>query len=124
MLTRCTRVIFDQVHKRNLIYNQCWEDPELDQKALQIRAGDRIAMITSAGCNALHYLLYGPERIDCIDMNPHQTALLELKLAAIDNLTHDEFFDMFGRGKLKRYGGIYRDKLREALTPASRRIWD
>src|SRR5262245_23028805 len=81
-------------------------------------------MITSAGCNALDYVLSEPERIDCVDLNPHQTALLELKLAAIQTLPHKEFFAMFGDGKIDGHFGIYWRKLRRLLTVPSRKIWD
>ena len=116
--------LFNQIHRRNLIYNQCWEDPVVDKQALHIRSTDRIVMITSAGCNALDYLLSGPERIDCVDLNPHQTALLELKLAAIRSLPYGDFFAMFGEGRINGHASIYRRKLRPYLTVPSRRIWD
>jgi len=115
---------FDQVHQRNLIYNQCWEDPAIDHEALKIGPQDRIVTITSAGCNALDYLLKEPESIDCVDVNPHQTALLELKLAALRNLDHDSFFSMFGIGRLHDYKRIYIDRLRKHLSSASQAIWD
>ena len=116
--------LFNQIHGRNLIYNQCWEDPFVDKRALNIGSSDRIVMITSAGCNALDYILSGPERIDCVDLNPHQTALLELKLAAIRTLPHCDFFAMFGAGRIAGHLSIYRHKLRPFLSTASRRIWD
>jgi S-adenosylmethionine-diacylglycerol 3-amino-3-carboxypropyl transferase len=98
-----SRWLFDQIHSRNLIYNQCWEDPELDNEVLGINPTDRIAMITSAGCNALDYLLRDPARIHCVDMNPHQNALLELKIAALQALPYEQFFEMFGTGRLKNH---------------------
>lgn len=116
--------LFHQIHQRNLIYNQCWEDPHIDKLALNIASTDRIAMITSAGCNALDYVLSGPERIDCVDLNPHQTALLELKLAAIRTLRYSDFFAMFGEGRMAAHRWIYRRKLRHFLSVPSRRIWD
>jgi S-adenosylmethionine-diacylglycerol 3-amino-3-carboxypropyl transferase len=116
--------LFEQIHKRNLIYNQCWEDPTVDKQALNITANDRIVMITSAGCNALDYLLSPPQRIDCVDLNPHQTALLEIKLAAIRNLPYGDFFAMFGEGRISGHREIYARKLRPLLSAASRRIWD
>jgi S-adenosylmethionine:diacylglycerol 3-amino-3-carboxypropyl transferase len=39
-----SRWLFDQIHSRNLIYNQCWEDPELDHAVLDIGSADRIVM--------------------------------------------------------------------------------
>ena len=42
------RWLFDQIHSRNLVYNQCWEDPALDNAVLNIGPSDHIVMITSA----------------------------------------------------------------------------
>jgi S-adenosylmethionine-diacylglycerol 3-amino-3-carboxypropyl transferase len=119
-----SRWLFDQIHFRNLIYNQCWEDPELDNEVLGINPTDRIAMITSAGCNALDYLLWAPAGIHCVDMNPHQNALLELKIAALQALTYEQFFKMFGTGRLKNHARVYERVLRPRLTVAGRLIWD
>ena len=75
--------IFRAVHRRNLIYNTCWEDPALDRQALELTADDRLMVITSAGCNALDYLLAGCGEVNAVDVNPIQNALLELKTAAL-----------------------------------------
>jgi S-adenosylmethionine-diacylglycerol 3-amino-3-carboxypropyl transferase len=119
-----SRWVFKQIHSRNLIYNQCWEDPELDHAVLDIRPSDKIVMITSAGCNALDYLLSDPAEIHCVDMNPHQNALLELKLAALRALPQSQFYEMFGLGCLRNYQTIYQELLRERLSPPARAIWD
>jgi S-adenosylmethionine-diacylglycerol 3-amino-3-carboxypropyl transferase len=119
-----SRWLFDQIHSRNLVYNQCWEDPALDNAVLDIGSEDRIVMITSAGCNALDYLIHDPAVIHCVDVNPHQTALLELKLAAIEALRYDQFFEMFGNGRIYGHRRIYREQLRDRLTGPSREIWD
>ena len=51
--------VFKFVHGNNLVYNTCWEDPRLDRQALELTSQDRVMVITSAGCNALDYLLAG-----------------------------------------------------------------
>ena len=51
--------VFHAVHRNNLLYNTCWEDPALDRIALKLTSTDRLLVITSAGCNALDYLLAG-----------------------------------------------------------------
>jgi S-adenosylmethionine-diacylglycerol 3-amino-3-carboxypropyl transferase len=124
ILPNACRWLFDRIHTRNLIYNQCWEDPALDHEVLNIAPSDKIVMITSAGCNALDYLLRAPRRIDCVDVNPFQNALLELKLAGLKELSHWEFFEMFGRGRIANHRRIYDRRLREYLSMPSRRIWD
>lgn len=116
--------LFQFVHRRNLVYNTCWEDPRLDRAALDLAPSDRVAMITSAGCNALDYALNGPASIDCVDMNPSQNALLELKLAGIGRLEFEDFFKMFGEGRLPGVRDLYESQLRPSLSSAARKYWD
>ena len=90
--------LFRRVHNSQLIYNTCWEDPRLDREMLALQPDSRVVMITSAGCNALDYLLDDPAEIHAVDMNPRQNALLELKMAVIQHGDYDELFNMFGNG--------------------------
>src|SRR5262245_20162604 len=115
---------FKHVLSNQLIYNQCWEDCALDQSALKIGPRDRVVTITSAGCNSLNYLLFDPARVDAVDLNPHQTALLELKLAAIRKLQYHDFFAMFGTGRVAKHREKYAQSLRPLLSSRSRKIWD
>jgi S-adenosylmethionine-diacylglycerol 3-amino-3-carboxypropyl transferase len=71
-----------------LRYSTVWEDHLLLERGLSIGLRDDVLMICSAGCNVLNALLHGPRRIVALDVNPAQTALLELKLAAIRGLEH------------------------------------
>jgi S-adenosylmethionine-diacylglycerol 3-amino-3-carboxypropyl transferase len=121
---RISRSWFKLVHGRNIVYNQCWEDPRLDRVALQLTPQDRVVVITSAGCNALDYALAGAGHVHAVDMNPRQNALLELKLAAARELNHDEFFQMFGRGKVPHWKTFYPQRLRSHLPPEVRAFWD
>lgn len=116
--------IFNAIYSRALVYNACWEDPAVDRQALEISAGDALLVITSAGCNVLDYALQGPRRIDAVDANPRQTALLELKLAAIRRLEFADFFEVFGRGQHPHFDDLYRERLREELSPFARAFWD
>jgi S-adenosylmethionine-diacylglycerol 3-amino-3-carboxypropyl transferase len=119
-----SRLMFNAVHMRNLVYNACWEDPRLDRVALDLGPDDSVLVITSAGCNALDYALCEPRQVHCVDMNPRQNALLELKQAGIRNLDFETFFAMFGRGRVLNAEAIYQQKLRPTLTPQSRFFWD
>jgi S-adenosylmethionine-diacylglycerol 3-amino-3-carboxypropyl transferase len=116
--------VFKAVHGHNLVYNACWEDPRLDHQAMRLTADDTVLVITSAGCNALDYALAGPRQVVAVDMNPRQNALLDLKLAGIRRLEFEDFFAMFGEGRLSGARKIYEDKLRPALRPWPRRYWD
>jgi S-adenosylmethionine-diacylglycerol 3-amino-3-carboxypropyl transferase len=116
--------VFGFVHGNNLVYNTCWEDPRLDHVALELGPTDRVMMITSAGCNALDYALKSPARIHCVDVNPRQNALLELKQQCIRKLDYDDFFAFFGRGGHPHAAALYRRELRAGLTLESREYWD
>lgn len=116
--------MFRQLHARNLIYNACWEDPRCDRAALDIRPGQNVLVITSAGCNALDYMLDEPAHVYAVDMNPRQNALLDLKIAAIKTLGFEQFFEMFGAGRLDEPERVYSQRLREYLQKPSRDFWD
>jgi len=117
-------VCFNWIHRNNLVYNTCWEDPRLDRQALNLGKDDTVLVITSAGCNALDYALLGPKAIHAVDMNPRQNALLELKVAGIRHLDYEQFFAMFGQGLYKQAPDLYRQTLRSALSPSARGYWD
>jgi len=116
--------LFDAVYARSLVYNACWEDPAIDRIALDLSAKDTVLVITSGGCNVLDYALAGAGRVEAVDANPRQTALLELKLAGIRHLEYDDFFALFGEGSHPRFRELYRDSLRADLSPFAQRWWD
>jgi S-adenosylmethionine:diacylglycerol 3-amino-3-carboxypropyl transferase len=45
------------------------KDPEVDKTGWNINNNDIIVTITSAGCNALDYLISSPELIYALDIN-------------------------------------------------------
>lgn len=122
-LDRVRRAWFNLIHTQNLVYNTCWEDPRIDREALDIGPSDEILVITSAGCNALDYLLAGASHVHAVDMNPLQNALLELKVAAASTLEYDDFFLLFGRGCAVHWNTLY-STFRDKLSEGSRLIWD
>lgn len=92
----------------SFIYNQIWEDPEVDLQALQLNRESRLLTIASGGCNVLNYLKAQPAHITAIDLNPYHLALTRLKLAAFAYLPdHATFYNFFGHANklsnLERY---------------------
>lgn len=122
-LERISRTAFNLIHRKNLVYNQCWEDPRLDRVALEIGPEDEVMVITSAGCNALDYALAGARRVYAVDMNHRQNALLELKLAGLRQLDYETFFQLFGRGRVSDWDAVYR-RVRNTLPEHARIFWD
>ncbi len=111
-----------QVLAGELRYSRVWEDHALLEHGLAITPKDHVLMIASAGCNVLNLLLHEPRRIVAIDLNPAQTALVELKLAAIRSLDHTAFLELLGLAPgrpLVRY-----DSVRSLLSWEARGFWD
>lgn len=79
-----------------IAYSQCWEDASLVIKALQIAENDVVLSITSGGCNTLAIANTAPTLIYSIDSNTEQNYLLELKLAAIRNLSREKALEFLG----------------------------
>jgi len=121
---RLSRICFRACHGRQLVYNTCWEDPRLDQVALDLGPDDRVLVITSAGCNALDYAISAPKKVIAVDVNYRQNALLELKIAGIRNLDYEQFFQLFGRGRLDNWHDVYDQQLRQSLSEPSQAYWD
>ncbi|KAJ8077140.1 hypothetical protein PM082_001568 [Marasmius tenuissimus] len=114
------------VHKefRTFVYSFTWEDPVVDMMHLNLTKEDSMLVITSAGDNALHYALSAaPSRIHCVDMNPCQGHLMELKLAAIKALDYDDFFALFGRGRHSDFRGLLDAKLAPHLSSSAYQFW-
>jgi len=119
------RPLLERLVFRGIVFNMSWEDPEMDRRALRIEPDRHVVLtITSAGCNALNLLCQSPRRLICIDGNPAQNALLELKLAAIETLDYETFFDIFAARWPSVVTRVYRARLRPNLSPRSRRFWD
>jgi S-adenosylmethionine-diacylglycerol 3-amino-3-carboxypropyl transferase len=110
---------------QNFVYNQIWEDPEVDLAALSLRPDDRVVTIASGGCNVLNYLLAGPASIVAVDLNPAHIALTRLKLAAVRHLPdHDTFFRFFGAADERANVRLYTRYLRPHLDETTRAFWD
>ena len=101
----------------------CWEDASIDRELLGINEHSKIMMISSAGCNALSYLLDNPAEIRTVDINPRQTALLELKLSILDNFEYDTFAAFFWDGSCHEYQSVY-EQIQDQLSPQTREFWD
>ncbi len=119
---RAQDAAFRHVHGGNLVYNACWEDPRIDRELLELDPDSRLVMITSAGCNALDYLLDDPAEIHAVDMNPRQNALLQLKAAMIQRGHFEDLFALFGRGAHPDFKRI-REEISGALHPFALRYW-
>ena len=118
------RGLVERMVFNGIVFNMSWEDPEMDRRAFNLTPDDTVLSITSAGCNPLNFLCQNPARLISIDGNPAQTALMELKLAGIDALNHETFFDIFAVRNPGRITRVYRSQLRRRISAGARAFWD
>lgn len=114
-----------------IVYSNVWEDPELNRLSLHVKPTDSVLSITSGGCNSLNLLLEGPERVVSIDLNPAQLALLELKIAAIKELSHEDFLELLGAeffGERRKYHPEHRltlyDRVARHMSAEAREFFE
>ncbi|MSU54481.1 MAG: DUF3419 family protein [Candidatus Staskawiczbacteria bacterium] len=103
-------------------YSQCWEDPNLLNKALAINSSDAVLSITSGGDNTLFLLSLNPQKIVSIDSNLAQNYLLELKLVAAKNLEYDNFLEFVGVKESSQRIYLF-NQIRNLLSPEANHWW-
>ncbi|GHP08431.1 hypothetical protein PPROV_000717000 [Pycnococcus provasolii] len=105
------------------LYSISWEDPRADDPAFMVGEGDVVLTLTGGGCNAMDMTLSGAARVVCVDMNPAQGYLLELKLAALRNLSFDDAWKLLGEGKHENIEKLYLCKLAPFMSQGAKRFW-
>jgi S-adenosylmethionine-diacylglycerol 3-amino-3-carboxypropyl transferase len=108
---------------RDILYGQCWEDPEMDRVAFNIKPSDTVFTITSGGCNALAFLIDDPAKVICLDMNRFQNYLMSLKIGSFKTLEYNETLEFFGVQPSKRRWDLYK-KIMSVLPQAEQLYWN
>jgi len=110
---------------QGFVYNQIWEDPDVDIRAMRIGPETRIITIASGGCNILNYLAVGPKSITAVDLNPNHLALTRLKIAAVKHAPdYESFFRMFAIGDASVNVEMYRKSIEPHLDEETRKFWN
>jgi len=107
---------------KDILYAQCWEDPELDRISFKIQPEDTVFSITSGGCNALSFLIDNPGKIICLDLSKYQNYLLSLKINAFKNLTYNELLEFLGVNPSEKRWELY-EKLKPDLCEEEQIYW-
>jgi len=122
-----TRGLLDRMFAawfQNFVYNQIWEDPEVDLAALRLGPDSRVVTIASGGCNVLNYLIAKPAAIVAVDLNPAHIALTRLKLAGVQHFPdHETFFRFFGQADSRANLQAYARYLRPHLDTETAAFW-
>lgn len=72
------------------------KDSNSEIQALNISPSDTVLCLTGSGCHPLSLLTRNPKHLISVDHTPGQNYLLELKLAAIRNLSYKTLLQLFG----------------------------
>lgn len=107
----------------DILYAQCWEDPELDRIAFKTKPGDTIICITSGGCNALTFLLDNPQKVICLDINKCQNFLLSLKINAFKALTYNDLLEFLGITQSEKRWNLF-EKIKSHLPEEEQIYWN
>lgn len=104
-------------------YSTVREDERMVDEGLRPQRGERVLVITSGGCISLKVLLADVAEVVSVDLSPYQTALLQLKAAAIQSLSHEELWELLGLSGSSRRAALYQ-RVRARLTPDAVQYWD
>ena len=105
------------------LYHVSWEDGAVDRALLRPTATDRVLTLTSGGDNALAYLLHRVENVTAVDVNPAQSALLELKAAAARTLPYEDLWRLLGEGSHERAASLFDAHLAPWLSQSATSFW-
>lgn len=110
-------------YSQRLNYGTCNEDSCSELRAVGPLTGKTIVCVTGSGGRTLNLLTDRPARIVSVDVNPLQSALLELKLAAIRTLSYRDYRRFLGLDIYADRVTLYRAVARR-LGRSTRVIWD
>ncbi len=105
-----------------LSYSVGNEDWLTEQKALKIGPSDHVFSITASGDRPLNLLMSNCKRVVSVDANPMQTALCELKKAALASLEYDEYLEFLGLSPTNDRMKLLQ-KLENRMPKAAKRLW-
>jgi S-adenosylmethionine:diacylglycerol 3-amino-3-carboxypropyl transferase len=108
----------DEIH-----FAQIREDGRLERTLVERRKLGRIVCVGSGGCTALSLLSRDVDTVYCVDKSPAQSALVELKRAALSALDRSAFLAFIGERDESDRGATYR-RLAPLLPAYAREFWD
>jgi len=116
---------YNYLFNKKIVYNACMEDPRTDMLLFNPSPGSKVFVLASGGCNALHYALNPNfESVLCIDANPCQVALVNIKKQVIEYGSYEDLWQMFGKGIHTSLKAPYEKYYRPGMTNSCANFWD
>jgi S-adenosylmethionine-diacylglycerol 3-amino-3-carboxypropyl transferase len=107
----------------DLYFSQIREDSFVERYVSEKYTPNRIIVIGSGGCTAFSILNNEVQTVYCVDHNPAQCALIELKKAAIKVLERDDFLAFIGERPCENRQSIY-EKPEHQLPDYAKNYWE
>ncbi|MBI3070932.1 MAG: DUF3419 family protein [Deltaproteobacteria bacterium] len=106
-----------------LNYSSCNEDWRTEARALEIGPTDRVVAVTGSGDRPLHLLMRRPALVVAVDANPAQTHLLRLKVAAMSQLSFEDYVAFLGLVDARDERLAVLPRLASCLAPETLAYW-
>ena len=107
----------------DFIYSISWEDEQKDHDFLNINSNDSVLRLTGGGDNAFNFLLKGAKKVYCVDLNPAQYHLMELKKTCIKHSNYNKTWQLFGEGTDETFREYLNNFLRPFLNENTKQFW-
>jgi S-adenosylmethionine-diacylglycerol 3-amino-3-carboxypropyl transferase len=107
---------------KQLNYSLGNEDWRVEAQALRVNAGDKVICVTASGDRPLHLLMTDCAEIISIDLNRTQNFLLELKIAAINQLDYEKYLAFLGCTPMVKRYEVFK-QIQNQLSPEGARFW-
>lgn len=98
------------------------EDWKTERQALKIKSNDRVLCITASGDRPLNLLINELSELITVDLNPIQSALFDLKRAAIQNFSYQDYLAFLGVNPHNKRRELF-SQIQDDLSEASRLAW-
>ncbi|MEK5443973.1 MULTISPECIES: DUF3419 family protein [unclassified Fredinandcohnia] len=107
----------------NIYFSQIREDSLVEREISRIVGPQKVLVVGSGGCTAFSILTDTINQVLCVDVNPAQCALIELKKAAIQQFSLNDFLSFIGETDCDNRGEMY-EEIAEELPEYARHFWE
>ncbi|WP_010283580.1 DUF3419 family protein [Bacillus timonensis] len=106
----------------NIYFSQIREDSLVEREISRMAKPKKVLVIGSGGCTAFSILNDSVKQVLCVDVNPAQCALIELKKAALSHFSLKEFLAFIGEATSQNRVQMY-EMVANALPNYAREFW-
>lgn len=107
----------------DLYFSQIREDSLVEREISSIAKPNKVLVIGSGGCTAFSILNDSVNQVRCVDVNPAQCALIELKKIAIQHYSLKEFLAFIGESACENRFKMYENVAKD-LPNYARMYWE